>query len=189
MHLIESDKSILNDYSKVPILFKVEAIYEVIAKDDGFTGYDIVEKALEIPYIKDYDKKKLPVSWVKRFDTVNWGFFVIYDGKKPVAAATTVFDSPEICMLDGRNDITVLWDIRVHPDYRSQGLGKWLIDKTKEWAEERNCKYLKIETQNTNAKACKFYSAMGAKLDGIRKNAYTGEESQEIQFLWYIDLS
>jgi ribosomal protein S18 acetylase RimI-like enzyme len=92
-------------------------------------------------------------------------------------------------MLDGRSDIAVLWDIRVHPDYRSQGLGKWLIDKSKELARKRNCKYLKIETQNNNTKACKFYHAMGAKLDGIRKNVYTGDEANEIQFLWYLDLT
>lgn len=190
MHLIESDKSILDDYVKVPMSYKVESIYEVISKDDGLAGYDITEKQVDKPYIKDYDEgADDPFKWIKSRDTSKWVYFVIYDNKKPVAGAIVAFDTEGIRMLDGRDDIAVLWDIRVHPDYRSKGLGKWLIDKAKEWAKERNCKYLKMETQNNNTKACRFYHAMGAKLDGIRKNVYTGEEADEIQFLWYIDLS
>ncbi len=59
----------------------------------------------------------------------------------------------------------------------------------KSWAKERDCKYLKIETQNVNTNACKFYRDMGAQLEGIRQHIYSGKEADEIQFLWYIDLA
>lgn len=118
----------------------------------------------------------------------NWGFFIIYDGDKPVAGAITAYDTPDINMLNGRDDMTVLWDIRIHPDYRGQSLGRQLIEYIKRWAVKRDCVVLKIETQNINVNACRFYHAMGAKLDGIQRHAYPGEESHEIMFLWYIDL-
>lgn len=92
-------------------------------------------------------------------------------------------------MLEGRDDITVLWDFRIHPDFRRQGVGKTLFDKAIEWSREKNCTMMKIETQNTNINASRFYSSMGSYLGGIKKHQYKEDGiKDEIMFFWYYNL-
>ncbi len=180
----------LDDYTKIPITFEVNSIFEVCEKDGDMSGYELTEVPVDTPYIKDYDDngKHGPLTWEGKYDTSNWAFFLIYDGKTPIAGATAVYNSPEINMLEGRGDLTVLWDIRIHPDYRGRGIGRELIEAVMDWAKQRHCTQLKIETQNVNVNACRFYKAMGAKLRKVNYHVYKDKEKEEIQFLWYIDL-
>ena len=56
------------------------------------------------------------------------------------------------------------------------------------WSKERNCKQIKIETQNNNVPACKFYAKQGAILSEINEYAYYGEDDDEVMLIWYLDL-
>ena len=78
----------------------------------------------------------------------------------------------------------VLWDIRVSPDVRGQGVGSALFEKAEAWARSRGCRQLEIETQNTNVVACRFYERHGCELRGVQRAAYP-ELPDEIQLLWY----
>lgn len=62
-----------------------------------------------------------------------------------------------------------------------------LIRAAERWASARGCQKLKIETQNTNLPACRFYQRHGYVLAAANRNAYT-LFPDEIQFLWYKDL-
>jgi len=55
----------------------------------------------------------------------------------------------------------VLWDIRVSAAERGTGIGSALFRAAEDWARARGCGWLKIETQNVNAAACRFYQKMG----------------------------
>jgi streptothricin acetyltransferase len=58
------------------------------------------------------------------------------------------------------------------------------------WARARGCTQMKIETQNINVAACRFYAAMGAELGDIRRFAYRLEPlaAHEAQLNWYLPL-
>jgi len=90
-------------------------------------------------------------------------------------------------MLEGRADLACLWDLRVHPDYRGKGVGHQLYNRAIAWARERQCRQLKVETQNINVPACRFYARQGCELGGINRYAY-GAVLDEIQLLWYQDV-
>lgn len=52
-------------------------------------------------------------------------------------------------------------------------------------------KQMKIECQNNNVEACKFYHKQGAAVLGkIDEYAYYNdvEDRNEVQFIWYLDL-
>ena len=68
---------------------------------------------MEVPYWKNYDGKENPYSWPKNFDTNKWGFFVAVENNEYVGGAVVAYQTPEIRILEGKNDITVLWDIRL----------------------------------------------------------------------------
>ena len=47
--------------------------------------------------------------------------------------------------------------------------------------------FIKIETQNTNVRACRFYERQGCQLRAVHHAVYP-ELPEEIQLLWYKDL-
>jgi GNAT superfamily N-acetyltransferase len=91
-------------------------------------------------------------------------------------------------MLESRKDLAVLWDIRVCPEYRGAGIP--LFRYAAEWSRKRGCTQLKIETQNVNVPACRFYQRMGAYLGEIHRFGYAGipSVSHEVMLNWYFDL-
>ena len=97
------------------------------------------------------------------------------------------YDTPGVDMLEGRSDLAVLWDIRVFQGARSQGVGTQLFTAAEQWARRRGCRTMKIETQNINVPACRFYAHMGCTLGVINRYAYTHIEN-EVQLIWYKEL-
>ena len=92
-------------------------------------------------------------------------------------------------MLSGRDDLAVLWDIRVHPDHRRSGIGTALFAEAAKWSRERNCKYLKVETQNVNVPACRFYTQQGCRLGEINRFAYNVPQvAHDVMLVWYLTL-
>ena len=90
-------------------------------------------------------------------------------------------------MLEARTDLAVLWDIRVRRECRRLGVGAQLVDRCVEWAQRMGCTRIKVETQDINVSACRFYAAMGFKLRGIHHGMYA-EYPDDVQFLWYRSL-
>ncbi|KKL96280.1 hypothetical protein LCGC14_1846060 [marine sediment metagenome] len=182
----------LDQYGQIPMRHRVESIFRVDEIDGGFGGLSLTETPFDQPYVKDHDgdPEENVSSWTGRFDVSNWLFLMAFDGDKAVGGATLAFRSPKVNMLQGRNDLAVLWDIRVHPDYKRQGLGSRLIDRAVEWARKQGCKQLKIETQNNNVPACRFYAARGCHLGAIDRYGYAHDPrfAHEAMLIWYLDL-
>ncbi|QVK17457.1 GNAT family N-acetyltransferase [Mycoplasmatota bacterium] len=181
----EVSKDNLIDYSKIPMIIKVSSIYQLKKINKGLGGICLEEKKVK-PYLKDLGEN--PLSWEKEFDVKNWAFFIVYDKEIPVGAATLAYNTKGVNMLKNRSDLCVLWDIRVHPDYKYQGIGKSLFKRCEEWAKSRNCSQLKIESQNNNPSACQFYVRNGCALGEINEYAYYGEYDDEVMLIWYKDL-
>ncbi len=173
------------EYARVPIAFMVRTIMDVTAADDG--GFTLSERAIHPPYVKDYDALDGPGTWAQ-FDLTHWGWLAAHQDGRRVGGAAVAFDTPGVHMLEGRRDLAVLWDIRVAPDVRGQGIGPALFRAVEAWAAARGCRQLQIETQNINAAACRFYARMGCRLAAIDPTAYP-TLPDEIQLLWLKDLA
>lgn len=182
----------LSQYQQIPIAFKVESIFQVQLVNNGLGGIVLREKKAIPSYIKNYDSDDAnePKSWPKRFDIRNWGIFLAFKGKRHVGGAVVAFKTPGVYMLNGRNDLAVLWDIRVHPDFRGFRIGTKLFNHAVNWSKKRGCQQLKVETQNVNVPACYFYEAQGCQLGSINRYGYFGHPASgnEVMFLWYLNL-
>jgi GNAT superfamily N-acetyltransferase len=174
-------------YATIPIAFEVRSIYDVVVDDNGQIALN--EQRVDAPYIKDYDglAGEGPARWAEQFDLSNWVVLVAHVDGKRAGGAVVAHDTPGVNMLEGRNDLAVLWDIRVSPELRSAGVGRALFAAAEKWAIARGCRQLKIETQNINTTACRFYRRQGCRLAGVDRKAYP-ELPEEIQLLWYMDL-
>jgi len=179
----------LDEYARVSIAFMVKSIYRVELIDGGLGGMTLQEVPVETPYVKDYDREENPQDWPGKFDVRNWGFFLARLGGRPAGAATVAFDTTGVFMLESRRDLAVLWDIRVAPEARGAGIP--LFRSAAAWARERGCTQLKIETQNINVPACRFYRRMGARLGEIHRYGYAGVPAvaHEVMLNWYLDLA
>jgi GNAT superfamily N-acetyltransferase len=136
----------LRDYGRIPIAFEVRSVLDCSAIDGGLGGIALAERAVETPYVKDYDAiaGNGPERWLERFDTARWGLLLAGDGGTPVGGAVIAYDAPDVELLEGRRDVAVLWDLRVAPAHRGRGLGSALFGAARAWAAERDCALLKI---------------------------------------------
>lgn len=187
-------------YASVSIAYEVMSIYRVEALEGDPSGLVLTEESVS-PYIKDYDaqaqgddrpdKWAHPQGWANQFDLSQWGFFMAMDGERAAGGAAVVLHSPEVHMLENRTDLAVLWDIRVQPDQREKGIGRQLFQRAAAWSREQGCTQLKIETQNVNVPACRFYARQGCHLGAILRYGYAGcpEVAHEAMLLWYLDLN
>ncbi|UCH42657.1 MAG: GNAT family N-acetyltransferase [Dehalococcoidales bacterium] len=186
------DAESLPEYSTIPISFEVKSQLRVELLNDGFNGIALHEESVKPPYIKDYDKDngEGPTRFPKVFDISNWAIFLAWKDNNPVGGATLAFRTPGVNMLNGRDDLAALWDLRIHPDYRRSGIGTKLFTEAVKWSEEKGCHQLKVETQNINVPACRFYVRQGCRLGEINRYAYASEPSiaHETMLIWYLDL-
>ena len=183
----EEPMTALAEYALLPIAFPVDQVLDVTARAEG--GFALSARRLEVPYVKDYDTVdgEGPLHWSRRFDVSNWTLFTARVAGSRVGGATVAFDTPGLTMLEGRRDLSVLWDIRVAPNARGKGIGSALFEKVELWARAHSCRQLKVETQNINVPACGFYARHGCELRAVHHAAYP-ELREEIQLLWYKDL-
>ena len=186
LYIKEMDSSCFEVYDGLSMNVDVHSIYEIKRIDNGLGGFNFKEVEVK-PYIKDlsvYDQ------YESNYDTKNWRFYMAFDEEKPIGAITIAGTTPNLDMLSGRDDLCILWDIRVIDEYKHQGVGQKLFDAAVEKAKSDGYKQMMIECQNNNVAACKFYQKQGALLSKIDMYAYYHEEEckNEVQLIWYLDL-
>lgn len=184
----EEPLSCLDEYSVIPIAFEVTSIFELSPSSDEPGGFELVERRAAPTYVKDYDAipGNRPVDWPLRFDLSNWGLLSAWLNGERVGGVVVAWKAPELLMLEGRHDLAVAWDLRVSPRARRMGVGSVLFNAAGRWALERGCRAIKVETQNINVPACRFYANRGCTLGGLNRYAYP-ELPDEVQLIFYRD--
>jgi GNAT superfamily N-acetyltransferase len=189
IEVVEESATSLAEYARIPIAFEVRRVFEVADSVARAGGFELSERDVAVPYMKDYDADgaDAPLSWSRQVDKARWPFFVAVSVGRRIGGAVVAFDTPGVDMLEGRSDLGVLWDIRVAPDVRGHGVGVALLRAAETWAKDRGCRQLKVETQSINVPACRFYASQGFVLRAIDRFAYPAHPD-EVQLLWYKDL-
>ncbi len=190
------DLSILPEFDRIPSRFEVHSILSLEPIDGGLGGIRLREMPVP-PYIKDYDSYAdgPPSHWARNFDLSTWGFLLTRNEADPsdspaLGGAAVAWNTSSVNMLEDRPDLAVLWDIRVQPYARGQGIGRSLFLAAVDWARARHCTQLKIETQNINVAACRFYAALGCELGMIHRYGYAAVPgvTHEAMLFWYFQL-
>ena len=181
----ECTMSNLRKFAEVSIRFEVDCVLAVTAVDNGLGGFTLEEKPVETPYAVDHDERagEGPTRWAKRFDVSNWVILLAEVEEIVRGGAVVAFDTPNVFMLEGRRDLAVIWDLRVDESSRRKGIGSALIQAAEQWAVAHHCGEMKIETQNVNVSACKFYARQGYSVRTIDRFAY-GETLDEVELVF-----
>jgi GNAT superfamily N-acetyltransferase len=191
LQITETSTRALDEYAGISIAFVVQSRLALEPVGGGLGGVRFVEVPEDPPYTKNYDTHgNAPPAWSARFDTSRWAvLFAERDGHR-VGGAVLAWATPGVHMLCGRRDFACLWDLRIRPSWRGRGVGTALLERAAEWARRRGCSRLRIETQNVNVPACRFYSARGCRLVSIDADAYAHDPAlaHEVQLIWSLDL-
>ncbi len=185
------DESYFPMYDSIPMQVNVTSIYKIERINRGLGGFTLNVVPVT-PYLKKFCTGNIiseTTWWANSFDISGWAFFMAFDGEHPVGAATVVARTPGVNMLDGRDDISVLWDLRVDDAYKHQGIGQALFDMTVKRSRENGLIQMKIECQNVNVPAVNFYHKQGAVLCPVDEYAYYTEPQfrDEARLIWYLD--
>jgi GNAT superfamily N-acetyltransferase len=186
MKITEAPVSRITDLTRISIAFEVRTRLEISPVSEQPGNFRIQEKPLAEPYWKDYDAipGNAPADWSRQFDLRNWGLLFAVDNEANLGGALLAFDTPGVDMLEGRTDLAVLWDLRVDPVYRGKGIGSALFQAAEHWAVLHGCSELKIETQNNNVGAVRFYQKQGCELRQVIDQAYP-DFPEEVMLLFY----
>ncbi len=179
----------LEAYAEIPIAFLVDSVLLPVEPPQGAMGLRFDEAPQAPPYWKDYDADRgnHPTDWAKRFDTSSWVLISAWHESVRIGGIVVAHACEGVDMLEGREDLAVLWDVRIAPEFRRRGVGAALFAVVEAWAQARGCRSLKVETQNINVGACKFYEGRGFELGRVDPLAYP-ELPNETQMLWYKDI-
>ncbi len=177
------------EYERIPMLVQVRSKLQLEKIDRGLGGILMREVPVKL-YTRDLGQYELPTEFSKQFDISPWAFFAAYDRGSMVAAATVACKTKEIIMLDGRDDLCLLWDIRVDDAYKRFGVGSRLFEMALDWAKGQGLRQMKIECQNTNLPAVRFYHKYRAVLCALDEYSYYDdpESRDEVALMWYINL-
>jgi ribosomal protein S18 acetylase RimI-like enzyme len=170
----------LHRYVCVRSCFETCAVLDVCARAEGF---ELCERHLDRPYRKDYDALENPLEWPRLFDVSNWIVIGAFCGDSRIGGIIGALDTSGVDMLEGRRDLVVAWDLRVSQDAQRQGIGSALLAALDTRARTRYCRELKVETQNTNVAACRFYARRGFRLTQVTRDAYPTLPN-DIQLIW-----
>lgn len=115
--------------------------------------------------------------------------YVMEDEGKVVAAAR--INNEEATAYEGGNwefdapedEILVIHTLAVSPSAMNRSCGKQFISFYENIAEEINCRYLRMDTDERNVRARKLYDKMGYKEVGIVPCQFNGIESVNLVLL------
>src|ERR1041384_8049572 len=80
-------------YSSITIALGGQRVLDVSGSPGAWA---LTERAVERPYIKDYDavEAERPTSWARRFDISHWGMLVARHEDPPIGVAAVAMDTP-----------------------------------------------------------------------------------------------
>ncbi len=181
LRLTVEPRSHLPDYATIPIAFEVRQRIDVASPEQT--------RPVDPPYVKDYDRipGNHPSEWATRFDVNKWWFAAAFLEDQRVGGAALILDSRDIEPDAEKLGVALLWDLRVAPAHRRQGVGPALLAFAEAHARSRGCRAMNVETQDINVPACRLYKSAGYAIAEINRHAYP-DFPDEVQLIWRRDL-
>ena len=169
IEIVQQPTGALHGYSVVPISFTVDSRYRVDAVDGGLGGWRLTEERVEPPYVKDYDEygRRAAYPVAEAMGHLPLGVFAAVDEGVRIGGAVVAWNTPGADMLEGRDDLAVLWDLRVHPDRPPPGPPARVCSAAPPSGREgRGAGASRSRPRTSTCGACKFYAGQGCYLGG-----------------------
>ncbi|MEW6048447.1 MAG: ribosomal protein S18-alanine N-acetyltransferase [Bacillota bacterium] len=74
-------------------------------------------------------------------------------------------------------------NVAVHPDYRSRGVGRRLMEAITDLARRRGARRLTLEVRKSNLRAQRLYESLGFRSVGVRRGYYR-DNNEDAIIMW-----
>ncbi len=162
---------------KLDYSFETDRIYTlrvggILAQgDDSLNGpvkpvlaFELWETTVEPPLYKSYRKYEHTLEAVEaKLNCVDGGYVALADGQ--VAGMV-------LLAVEEWRSVTRIEDIIVGRQFRRYGIGSLLLSCASDWARNRGCWAIVLETQNVNYPAIQFYLRNGLEVWSINQHFY-----------------
>jgi GNAT superfamily N-acetyltransferase len=146
-------------------------------------SFKLVETPVDPPIYKNFfaDNNVTVEDVEARLSEAEGGYVAIADGQIAAVILLHVEEWRSVVRID---------ELLVGRQYRRYGVGSLLLNCASDWARERGCWAVVLETQNNNFPAIQFYLRNGLEIWGINRNFYPpGPTSHEVAILMGRQLS
>ncbi|MBA2391262.1 MAG: GNAT family N-acetyltransferase [Ktedonobacteraceae bacterium] len=146
---------------------------DAIPNDHAAFAFELVETPLDLPLYKNFREYENTLADVEtKLRNVEGGYVALVDG---VVAGGILLNVEEW------RSVVRIQDLIVDRQSRRYGVGSLLLRCASDWARERDCWAIVLETQNTNYPAIQFYLRNGLEVWSINQHFYPpGPQAHEI---------
>jgi ribosomal protein S18 acetylase RimI-like enzyme len=153
-------------------------------------SFDIVEEALP-PFSDTALTKVVPVRAYKKSYEFREEFAVVDSSKSSIIIAKASQELIVGFLVVSRswNQCAQVDAFAVDAAYRGRQIGKRLMDHAVKWASTNGLNHIRLETQNNNVGACRFYEKYGFTLGGYDRllyHAMKDNSKNEIALFYYL---
>lgn len=170
----------LGEYAGIPSVYESKSVYDVTWVSGT---HELVERAILKPFRKNYDEVESPCAWPSELRHTESVLVSAFFGGQRVGGIIVATAVPGLLTWVNEPSLAVLWDLRVTPVHRRKAVASSLLGAAEVWARGRGCTAIRVETQNTNVGACKFYMHNGFNLQSVRYGAYP-QLPEEVELIW-----
>ncbi len=166
--------------------FETDRIYTLRVQSDLLQGasgeyqeepvrfaFELVETPVDPPLYRDYQPPNHTVAALEtKIQQVEGGYVALADDKISGCILLNV---------DELHGIVRIEDLIIGHQYRRYGVGTLLLNCAADWARERGCWAITLETQNINFPAIQFYLRNGLEIWSIQRHFYPpGDAAHEV---------
>jgi GNAT superfamily N-acetyltransferase len=127
-------------------------------------AFELWETIVEPPLYKSYlEYKRTLGEFEARLNSIDGGYVALADGQ---VAGVVLLNVEEL------RSVTRIEDIIVGHQFRRYGIGSLLLNCASDWARNRGCWAIVLETQNVNYPAIQFYLRNGLEIWSINQHFY-----------------
>jgi GNAT superfamily N-acetyltransferase len=136
-------------------------------------AFELREMSVDLPLYKDLRAYQRTLEAVEvRLAGVQGGYVALADGQVAGVVLLKVEEWRAVARIE---------DIIVGRLFRRYGIGTLLLNCAADWARNRGCRAILLETQNINYPAIRFYLRNGLQIWGIGQHHYPpGPEEHEV---------
>lgn len=140
-----------------------------LEESDALTTFHLRLESLPQPYTRDF-RSGLTVEDLERYQAL------IPQGLTLGAWVDGQLAGLAVAGAETWNATLWIWEFHVAPAYQGLGIGRRLMDALAERARPLGLRTLRVETQNTNVPAIRFYRKAGFHLQALDVSFYTNDD-------------
>lgn len=140
-----------------------------LQESDAETTIKLALERLPEPYVKDFRGEVTPEDLENYTQIAAEGLSVLaLENDHPVGIG--------LAGAQRWNGTLWIWEFHVRPEYQGQGIGRRMMDALAETGRAAGMRTMRVETQNTNVPAIRFYRKAGFGIESVDVSFYTNDD-------------